>query len=429
MFNVACEIIDTLEKRGYEAYFIGGSVRNKLHNTFHSAFHNTDLTIKDYDLVTNASYEQITEIFEDTESRGAQFSVAIVKLKGYEFEVAQYRGESYPEGGSLRPDKVFPVQTLKEDVERRDFTINGIALTIGNDIIDHVSGRRDIRNKIIRTIGDPDQRFAEDPLRIMRAFRFMSQLDYQLDPQTKLGIERNLHLLNKIPHERMKEEIHKMLRGEYAITALIEMRNMKIHKHTFHNSIEDKQVPLFSKAFNASFVRIKKRLNRLSRSEVDISEIYYAMYYDVDYNEAEQELKDMMFLNEKELSKTLLMLKHHDCIYNQYTAQLHELVMDISEQQGMTYLKDIVDSYKRIHTVDFSELEELMKRPLFKSQLPFDGNDVIETGKKFNLKPGKWVGEVLDNAQKLSIFGHKPEPEFIIRVLEFWRNENANANR
>lgn len=417
MLKTAVEVIETLEKNGYEAYFIGGSIRNQLHNITHNA----NLPIKDYDIVTNASYEQVNKLFEHTESRGAQFNVAIVKLNGIEFEVAQYRGESYPEGGSLRPDNVFPVQTLKEDVARRDFTINGIAATKTGVVIDHENGKVDIENKLIRAIGNPDERFAEDPLRIMRAFRFMSQLDYHLETQTKQGIERNKHLLNMIPHERMKEETHKILRGEHVISALTEMRALKIQDCTFLNSIENKQVSLFPCVLDTSddiFDSIMETLNKLDRSKIDISEIYYAMYCGYDYDEVEQEIKDMMFLNEKELNKTILLLKHRHGARDQYASSIYSLVQDIGEQRGMSYLKDILESYKRLHqNVNFSNFEKLMKRPLFKSQLSFNGNDLMEMGKEFDLAPGKWVGDVLDNAQELSVFGREFNVEDLVREL------------
>lgn len=113
----------------------------------------------------------------------------------------------------------------------------------------------------------------------------------------------------------------------------------------------------------------------------------------------------MMFLNEKEVERTVLLLKNSDIVYLQTSIGLYNLVKDIGEQRGMSYLQEILESYKHLHDVSFDKLEELMDRPLFKSQLPFNGNDVMETGKKYNLKPGKWIGEILDEAQKNSIFG------------------------
>jgi tRNA nucleotidyltransferase (CCA-adding enzyme) len=276
------KIIQILEENNYEAYFIGGSVRN----TLHSLAHGEKLPIKDYDIVTNASYQQVKELFDHVESRGASFHVAVVKMDGYEFEVAQYRGEVYPKGGSLRPDIVFSVDTLEEDVSRRDFTINGIAQTRDNEIIDHVNGVRDIRLKCIQTIGDPNERFAEDPLRIMRAFRFMAQLDYSIEGKTAVGMIKNYDKLSKIPHERMKEEFHKLLRADYTIAAFQKMRSMRFHKQNFFNSIEEKEVRLLRGSLDLQkqyFNKMLLKLDQYDRKNADISELYYILYYYKNY--------------------------------------------------------------------------------------------------------------------------------------------------
>lgn len=404
MKTQAEKVIQTLEDNGFEAFFIGGSVRNTLHNMAYGE----KIPIKDYDIVTNATCEQVMELFKNTEARGVQFQVAVVKMDGYEFEVAQYRGEIYPEGGSLRPDKVYAVKTLEEDLKRRDFTINAIAMKKDGTIVDPNGFVKDIRNRLIRAVGSPDERFAEDPLRIMRAFRFHAQLGYAFDGRTGSGMINNFDKLKKVPHERMKEEFHKLLRAEHVVYGFASMRGKKLYRQTFLNSITGEQVYLLKGSLDLPrqyFHKMLQRLEMYDRKNADISELYYILYYYTNYKITERELKNMMFLNEKEVERTVLLLKNSDIVYLQTSIGLYNLVKDIGEQRGMSYLQEILESYKHLHDVSFDKLEELMDRPLFKSQLPFNGNDVMETGKKYNLKPGKWIGEILDEAQKNSIFG------------------------
>lgn len=415
MKSQAIKIISRLEDEGYEAYFIGGSVRNKLH----TLKHNIELPIKDYDIVTNAPCEKVLELFEDTEERGVHFKVAIVRLGGYEFEIAQYRGESYPEGGSLRPNEVYSVETLEEDLQRRDFTINGIAMTKDNVIIDPLNGVKDIENKIIKTIGKPYDRFSEDPLRIIRAFRFMSQLDYQLDTRTQSEIKKCLNMLNIIPHERIKEEIHKIFRGVAVKKTLRTMKNLKVHKHSFTNSITNKQVYLLPGFFGLSYELFSKALIDLeqAKGELDLAEIYYALYMNVQYDIAEKDIKESMFLNEKQTEKILLILRHKNVVHEQDYNGIYALVRDIGEQRGLLYLKEIIQAYTKFNNISIGNINSSLERKVFKYQLDIDGNDILKYGMTLNLKPGKWIGEVLDRAQLMSIRGEEYSLEILMKEV------------
>lgn len=407
MKNEALVVLRELNRAGYEAFFIGGSIRNE----FHNKFHNSNLPIKDYDIATNASYDVVSKIFPMADTRGEQFKVAVVRIpfSVNEFEVAQYRGESYPEEGSLRPNEVYTVDTLVEDVSRRDFTMNGIAQDKDGNIIDHVGGVEDIKNKVIRTIGDPNERFAEDPLRMLRAIRFVSQLGYDVEETTKDGIKRNLPRLSKIPHERVKEEINKVLKGKYVHKAFALMKELEVYKYSFYNSILKKEVQLLDAVFNLSSRDYTSTLfYLLDNQKISIIDIYFVLYMYVDYEKALLELNDSMFLNNDDIFKVKIMLKHCDIYRHQDEIALHSLVKDVGDQRGMTYLKDIVDSYSKVFNKDLKNVKAMLNRPLFKSQLPFTGEDVLAEGAKQGiLNKGKWIGSVLDLAQKKSIFGEQ----------------------
>src|SRR5882672_8148299 len=169
----AIEIINDLRQRGYEAYLVGGCVR--------------DMAMKiepaDYDIATSAHPEQIIKIFPRTESIGAQFGVILVIYHGHPFEVATFRSdEAYVDG--RRPIGVV-FTNARQDVLRRDFTINGLLYDpITDQIIDYVEGQADIRAKLVRAIGDPQARFEEDKLRVLRAVRFGARLGYEIEAET-----------------------------------------------------------------------------------------------------------------------------------------------------------------------------------------------------------------------------------------------------
>jgi poly(A) polymerase len=211
----AISIIQTLRRRGFLAYLAGGCVR--------------DLLLKrepsDFDVATSATPSQVMEIFPDTYAVGVQFGVVLVPLpehgrtsvdegalpKSRAIEVATFRSDlGYSDG--RRPDEVRFSLDPQEDVARRDFTINGMMLDPATgEVLDFVGGRRDIEAGIVRTIGDPELRFAEDKLRMLRAVRFAARFEYVIETQTLAAIQRLAHEILMVSRERIRDELTKML--------------------------------------------------------------------------------------------------------------------------------------------------------------------------------------------------------------------------
>lgn len=414
------KIIETLENNGFEAYFIGGSVRNFLHNLRH----NDKIPIKDYDIVTNASYEQVKSLFKHVESRGESFQVAVVKLKGFEFEVAQYRGEAYPKGGSLRPDKVYKVETLREDIDRRDFTMNGIAMDKNGLIIDLINGCKDIGNQVIKTIGDPSKRFGEDPLRMLRAFRFMAQLGYSIDESTLQGIKSNINLLSKIPHERVKEEMNKLVKGQFATLALKTMRD-HIKEAKFSNTIKHKQPILFEALFSLNekeFISTLTLFDSVNKENFLIEQIYSVLYKNVSLEKAKEEIENMGALNAKQIKYFSLLLKHK--YFAIYPSKIHllKLVKDIEKliQGGRSDLDNILQYYSNLYSISFESLKDTLESPIFKKELLFNGHDVMLLAEKLNINnPGSLIGTTLELARTHVVLGKQFELEDLFkRVIE-----------
>lgn len=397
MKKEALNIIEKLIDNGFEAYFIGGSVRNTLHNEYH----NDNLPIKDFDIVTNASYEDVEKLFSDVDARGEQFKVAVVKIGDLEFEVAQYRGESYPEGGSLRPNEVHTVKTLKEDVMRRDFTINGIVEDEEGAIIDYFGGFKDIEYRIIRAIGDPNQRFAEDPLRMLRAFRFMSQLGYTIEQNTLKGIVDNLHRLSIIPHERVGAEMEKILFGKFADGALSLMKTLDISKYTFYNSLIKQQVPFMKEFFGQNHFNFVVSLKRLKKvqSHKNIAYVYAALYSELDDESASNDISLSSFLNGYDATSVLIVLSHRYILLEQTPENLLDFVKELrGPYKNREELLKLIQMQCVVYDVVYGP-NDFMGRTLFTTDLSFDGNDVWEIGKEFTNKQGPWIGEVMEKAR------------------------------
>jgi poly(A) polymerase len=213
----AAEIVRTLREHSHQAYFAGGCVRDLL------LAHNP----ADYDVATDATPRQVMQIFPETYAVGEQFGVVLVPVDSFDestpadgssvrttrkaIEVATFRSDvGYSDG--RHPDKVRFSKDPREDVERRDFTINGMMLDPAtNEILDFVGGRDDLKAGIIRAIGDPERRFTEDKLRMLRAVRFAARFDYQIDPVTMAAIQKLAPKIRQVSCERIREELTKML--------------------------------------------------------------------------------------------------------------------------------------------------------------------------------------------------------------------------
>lgn len=198
--NQAVGIVRKLKQEGFDAYFVGGCVRDFVRN----------VVPDDYDIVTSALPQQVMAIFPRTIAVGAKFGVISVIMDSHPYEVATFRGDdAYVDG--RRPSSIH-FSNSREDVFRRDFTVNGLLMNPETgEIIDYVHGLDDINKKVIRTIGDPDRRFDEDYLRMLRAIRFAANLNYEIDSATKNAIAKHAAHITRISAERIQEELNKIL--------------------------------------------------------------------------------------------------------------------------------------------------------------------------------------------------------------------------
>jgi putative nucleotidyltransferase with HDIG domain len=230
--DFAISIVQTLRQRGFLAYLAGGCVR--------------DLLLKhkpaDYDVSTSATPTDVIDIFPETYAVGAQFGVVLVPFaepasasnvptrlnsfgantgKSCEVEVATFRSDlGYSDG--RHPDEVRFSKDPREDVVRRDFTINGMMLDpVSGKVLDFVGGRKDLEAGIVRAIGDPERRFAEDKLRMLRAVRFAARFEFSIEAETQKAIQRLAHEIHVVSRERVRDELTKMLIEGHARRAFL----------------------------------------------------------------------------------------------------------------------------------------------------------------------------------------------------------------
>ena len=199
VFTAALPVLKQINEAGYEAYFVGGSVRDLLLNRH----------IHDVDIATSAYPMEIKQIFKKTIDTGIKHGTVTVLYEGESYEITTFRTESGYQD-FRRPDHVTFVQNLSEDLKRRDFTINALAMDVDGNVIDHFDGLGDLDKHLIRAVGKAENLFHEDALRMMRAVRFMSQLQFTLEPETEQAISDNHELLSKISVERIRDEFVKM---------------------------------------------------------------------------------------------------------------------------------------------------------------------------------------------------------------------------
>jgi poly(A) polymerase len=199
--DLANSVCDSLQRQGHQAFFVGGCVRDIL----------LDREPADYDVSTDATPAEVLRLFPHAIDVGGHFGVVLLYENPLKVEIATFRSDmGYSDG--RHPDQVVYSQTPREDVQRRDFTINGLLMRHDTgEVLDFVGGRADLAAGIIRAIGDPVRRFAEDKLRMLRAVRFAARFGYTIEPATFAAIRQQAHEINVVSAERIREELTRLL--------------------------------------------------------------------------------------------------------------------------------------------------------------------------------------------------------------------------
>ncbi|BAP85675.1 tRNA CCA-pyrophosphorylase [Paucilactobacillus hokkaidonensis JCM 18461] len=369
-FEQARPIMQKIEAAGFEAYFVGGSVRDTiLGNTIH-----------DVDIASSAYPNEIKQIFNRTVDTGIEHGTVMVLEHGEGYEITTFRTESGYQD-FRRPDSVTFVRSLTEDLQRRDFTINALAMRENGEIIDLFSGLKDLKNGVIKAVGDPQQRFHEDALRMMRAARFASQLDFTIEAKTMAGIKANASLLTKIAVERIRVELEKLFLGQNPTSGIEVFVNTKLYQYC----------PML-----APFEIDLRQLATLEKWDLSLpSEVWALLAY-------------TFYLHGKQINQFLKAWKTSNQVIID-TVQVVAAINEISEEvltAKMLYQtgKERLISANKIALLFGGELttDDILKRydelPIkHKNELELNGKQLLQEA---NLRPGPIIGKILQRLEQ-----------------------------
>lgn len=369
-FSEAKPVIQKIQEAGFEAYFVGGCVRDVLLNQ----------TIHDVDIATSAFPSEVKQLFSRTIDVGIEHGTVLVLWNEKQYEVTTFRTESTYQD-YRRPDHVTFVRSLKEDLKRRDFTMNALALSESGEIIDLFHGVGDIQEKIIRAVGDANERFHEDALRMMRGLRFVSQLNFAMDLTTLSAIRKHSHLLSQISIERIRVEWEKLLIGQARKKALALFLETSCFCYCPHFEKQQKNLEKF---MNLPTMQIKK------------------------IDEAWTLLCDQLVLSEAEIVPLLKDWK----LSNHSIRQIQKCYRGLQYRKTATWTnwmvyqlgKDTVMSVETLlpffeKTPSFEQIEMISEQLTIHSlkDLQINGHDLQ---KGLNKKPGKWMSDILHFLEK-----------------------------
>lgn len=407
-------IIEKLENHGYEAFVVGGSLRDIM----------LGKVPNDFDITTNAKPDEVEEIFLDfkTVNIGKEFGTIIVVQKEGNVEVTTYRIESEYKDGR-RPEQVYFSENILEDLGRRDFTINSMAYNKNVGIIDPYNGMEDLNKRIIRTVGNPIERFREDHLRILRCIRFATQLAFEIEKETYLAIRDESQSLINISIERIYVEFVKILLSENpskGIKLLLDLnileslfpelvdcvgfdqRNPHHNKDVFLHSlcVLDNVSPILSLRLAALFHDIGKP------KCFTIDEEGIGHFYGHDKLSAEITRDILLRLKAPNelILKVCLLINDHMSHHNDMGPRGLKRQISRIGKEDIFNLLELQKSDRLCSSPENNNIEFLLERekdikgileynePYEKSQLVINGNDIIDLG----YKEGKLIGEILD---------------------------------
>ena len=335
-------ILEQLNRNG-KGFLVGGAVRDKILNKDPG----------DYDFATDIEYSELKRIFAgyNPKEMGAHFGILMINVNGKSYEIAKFRKETGVYN-SRYPKEIKFVKTIEEDLARRDFTINSIAYSEQTGIVDLYGGRQDIRRKVIRFVGKPKLRIEEDALRILRAFRFISKLGFNLDKKTAEAIYKKRKFLTKISKERIFDELSKILMGKFAKKAFIEMKKLRVlemiipefyYAYNFDQNNPNHPDDLFNHIIKVihlcdydlvtRFAALFHDLGKINVKIIDAKGIFY--FYGHEKESAliaEEELKQLKASNDF-INSVKKIVKNHMLIYQDVSDKtLKKLIIEMEEK-------------------------------------------------------------------------------------------------
>lgn len=418
--NEVIDIYNTLEKAGFEVYFVGGCVRSLL----------MELPVTDWDLTTSATPEQIQEVFPDSfydnpfGTVGVKYGIPEEKKF---VEITTFRSESaYTD--HRHPREVTWGKNLEEDVKRRDFTVNALAIRLKDDqteVIDLVDGIKDLESKLIRAVGNPDERFKEDALRLIRAVRFCSQLNFTIEEKTLTAIKNDAPLIEHIANERIRDELFKILSSQNSYEGIVLLDEIGLLDIIFPELLKGKGVSQMrpgrhhtTDVFMHNIMSMKEcpssdPLVKFAALLHDVGKPYVASKdedgYIIFYNhevvgaKVAKEIAERLRLSNIQKEKIYTLIRWHMFTVDEKITD--SAVRRFIRRVGVENVKDMIDlrigdrlgggtqTAESWRLKKFKErLEEQLNPPFSINDMAIDGNIIM---RELNIPPGRKVGNIL----------------------------------
>ena len=417
--EIEIEILRKLNKYG-KGYIVGGAIRDIL----------LGLKPKDIDFTTNLPYETLKDLFIEytPKETGKSFGVLRIRVNEIDYEIAKFREDKYEEKDGLKivPEdkKVDFVDDIKEDLARRDFSINAMAYNEADGIVDLYNGQKDIENKVINFVGNAEERIVEDPLRILRAFRFMSRLGFFLSENTSEAIKKQKDLLKSIPEERITMEFSKLLLGENVKNTLTAMKDTGVleliisefkatydfEQHNPHHNLDlfNHIISVVSKVPADLELRYTALLHDIAKPLVqtfDEKGIAHYKTHEIVGADMARDILTRLKLPVKLIDTVEDIIKKHMVLYRDVTdKKFNKLLSEMGYDNLLRLIEhcNADNSSKNNEVVNpENDLYERLKRAVEKqmqvtvNDLALNGKDLIDMGFK-GTEIGKIKGELLD---------------------------------
>lgn len=413
------EVLKKIEKAGLEAYIVGGCVRDLIMGK----------VPKDWDVTTNAKPEEVLKIFPDSFYEN-NFGTVGIKIKEKEktvsvIEITTYRTES-KYSDKRHPDKIKFAETLEKDLSRRDFTVNALAIKIKKndfEIVDLFNGQKDLKNKVICTVGDADDRFSEDALRMMRAIRFHAELGFEIEEKTFSAIKKNAKLISHIALERIRDEFSRIIISDNPEEGIDMMQKTGIlahiipelekgvgvaqNRHHIYTIYKHSILALQKCPSTKIDVRLAALFHDIAKPQTKRGEGIYATFYNHDHVGArvvEKILTRLRFSSEI-VKKVKLLVDNHMFYYNPDEVG-ESSVRKLIKKVGLENVKDLIDlriadrlgsgtpkakPYKLRH-LEYM-IDKVSHDAVSVKMLKINGNDLM---KELAIPPGPKIGAILD---------------------------------
>ncbi|WP_313890971.1 CCA tRNA nucleotidyltransferase [Psychrobacillus sp.] len=356
---VAFQVIETLENAGFEAYVVGGAVRD-----FIRGVHANDV-----DITTSATPSEVKQLFSHTIDVGIEHGTVLVVLEET-IEVTTFRSEA-TYSDFRRPDQVAFVRSLREDLERRDFTMNAMALSKEDVVIDYFEGQADIEANLIKAVGDPLKRFSEDALRMLRVIRFSAQLDFQVDENTLEAIQSLHELIRHVSIERVKVELEKIWTTAHAgkgMDMFVSSNLAKEFPGDWSTNVEEWK----------SFSAFENKINGWA---------FFALSQEIDINLAEYKCSNAEMMYVKKVLQAANNLEENRWSNYDFFQFEENVLVAAASYTSILAGKQLPYSFEEIH-------QQKMAIPLASSKdIVVNGNDLMEWAEQ---KRGPWLKEVID---------------------------------